>query len=134
MSLPSLPCPALAGNADRPPIHLGLIAGALLGMFAVPATMAQDPLPRTPAEYLQRMDLDGDGAISLAEYRDYMSRGFRHMDLDGNGILEGAELPVPGARPVHLSDHLEALRRAFQRQDLNGDGYLDVHELAAPPR
>lgn len=103
-------------------------------MFMALPCAAQDPWPQTPAEYLERMDLDGDGRISLAEYRDYMSRGFRRMDRDGNGILEGDELPVPGARPVYLNDHLDALRRAFERQDLNGDGYLDARELAAPPR
>lgn len=107
---------------------------SLLVTLALPTMAAALDLPRTPAEYLDRMDLDGDGRISLTEYRDYMSRGFRDMDRDGNGILEGDELPVPGARPIHLHDHLEALRRAFERQDRNGDGYLDARELAAPPR
>jgi Ca2+-binding EF-hand superfamily protein len=90
--------------------------------------------PSTPAEYLARIDLDGDGRISLTEFRDYMSRGFRDRDRDDNAVLEGDELPVPGARPVHLADHLEALARSFARQDRNGDGFLDADELAAPPR
>ncbi|MFC0356090.1 calcium-dependent protein kinase 21 [Pseudofulvimonas gallinarii] len=81
-----------------------------------------------------RMDLDGDNRVSLAEFRDYMSRGFRSRDLDGNGILQGAELPDPGARPLRLADHLERLAEAFARQDRNGDGWLDAAELAAPPR
>lgn len=88
----------------------------------------------SPAGYLAMIDLDGDGRISLSEYRDYLSRGFRDMDRDRNGILEGDELPVPGARPVRLSDHMDALARAFGRQDRNADGVLDVTELAAPPR
>lgn len=92
-----------------------------------------DSLPESPAAYLARMDLDGDGVVDLAEYRDYMSRGFRRLDRDGNGILEGPELPVPDAGAVRLSDHLEALERGFRRQDRNGDGVLDAAELAAPP-
>lgn len=122
-----------AAKDPRPPLlRYGL--SLLLLPIVLSASSSVLSLPRTPAEYLERMDLDGDGRISLAEYRDYMSRGFRDMDRDGNGILEGDELPVPGARPVHLRDHLEALRRAFERQDRNGDGYLDAAELAAPPR
>ena len=91
-------------------------------------------LPDTPAGYLARIDLDGDGRISLAEFRDYMSRGFRDRDVDGNGILEGDELPVPGARALLLADHLQRLAEAFARQDRNGDGWLDAGELAVPPR
>lgn len=79
------------------------------------------------------MDLDRDGRVALHEYRDYMSRGFRRMDLDGDGVLRDDELPVPNAREVRLVEHLDALRRAFERQDRNGDGFLDAAELAAPP-
>lgn len=88
----------------------------------------------TPAGYLATIDLDGNGLIALSEYRDYLSRGFRDMDADSNGVLEGRELPVSGARAVRLVDHLDALARGFERQDRNGDGYLDAVELAAPPR
>ena len=88
----------------------------------------------SPSDYLASIDLDGDGRIALSEYRDYLSRGFRDMDANGDGLLEGGELPVIGARPVRLSDHMVALGRAFDRQDSNGDGYLDAIELAAPPR
>lgn len=90
-------------------------------------------LPDSPSAYLDLIDLDGDRRVGLAEYRDYMSRGFRRMDADGNGRLEGAELPVPDAAPVDLHDHLDALARAFARLDRDGDGMLDVDELAAPP-
>ena len=106
----------------------------LLLASALAATAQATGLPDTPAGYLARMDLDGDERISLAEFRDYMSRGFRDRDVDGNGILEGDELPVPGARALRLADHLQRLAEAFARQDRNGDGWLDAGELAAPPR
>lgn len=108
---------------------------ALVVLVATIAASAQATgLPDTPNGYVARMDLDGDGRVDLAEFRDYMSRGFRERDLDGNGILDGDELPVPGSRTLHLGDHLERLAEAFRRQDRNGDGWLDADELAAPPR
>ncbi len=107
------------------------LAALIVAVVPLP-TLAQ--VPGSPAEYLARMDLDGDGRVSLAEYRDYMSRGFRQLDLDGNGILEGDEHAVPGSPPVHLSELMENFARAFQRQDRNGDGFLDAAEIAAPPQ
>jgi Ca2+-binding EF-hand superfamily protein len=93
---------------------------------------AQDA-PRTPRDYLQRMDTDGDGRVSRAEYIAYMMRGFDRMDADHNGVLEGDELP-PGARRVTRADYEKSLAAAFARQDTNHDGFLDEHELARPPR
>jgi len=94
--------------------------------------MAQDA-PRTARDYLQRMDTDGDSRISLAEYTAYMMQGFDRLDVDGNGGLEGDELP-PGARRVTRADYAASLKAAFARQDTNHDGYLDARELARPPR
>jgi hypothetical protein len=112
---------------------LSIIAFMAVAVLAQGAALAQS-MPLSPAGYLASIDLDGDGRIALSEYRDYLSRGFRDMDADGNNVLEGDELPVPGARPVRLGDHLAALARGFERQDRNGDGHLDAAELAAPPR
>ncbi len=103
-------------------------------MASAMATCAFAAAALSPADYLASIDLDGDGRIALSEYRDYLSRGFRDMDVNGDGLLAGDELPVSGARPIRLGDHMESLRRAFERQDRNGDGYLDAAELASPPR
>lgn len=108
-------------------------AALALALASVPATSRAE-LPASPMDYLAAMDLDGDGRIDLGEYRAWMSRGFRRMDADGNGVLEGGELPVAGARAVTWSSHQSALAAAFARQDGNGDGVLDAAELAAPPR
>ena len=113
---------------QRALVALVLLAGIASRM---PAT-AQDA-PRTPRDYLQRMDTDGDGRVSRAEYIAYMDRGFDRLDTDGNGVLEGDELP-PGARRVTRADYEASLAAAFARQDTNHDGFLDARELAAPPR
>ena len=88
--------------------------------------------PRTPQDYLERMDTDGDGRISRVEYIAYMGRGFDRIDADGNGVLEGDELPS-GAHRVTRADYEASLAAAFARQDGNHDGYLDAREMARPP-
>jgi Ca2+-binding EF-hand superfamily protein len=94
------------------------------------------PMAGSPAEYLNRMDLDGDGRVSLREYQDYLSRGFVQLDRDGDGVLNASELP-PGTRSRRaptLESHLRSLAAVFDRQDANNDAHLDARELAAPPR
>jgi hypothetical protein len=109
---------------------------ALLAIAAPFTSVTAQPMARSPVEYLQRMDGDLDGRIALAEYQDYLCRGFQQMDRDGDGRLSTSELP-PGAR-VRRAPTLEAHRRSlaatFDRQDGDNDGFLDAHELAAPPR
>ena len=86
-----------------------------------------------PTELLRRFDADGDGRVVEAEYVAYLSLGFRARDVDGNGVLEGDELPR-GARSFSRADNDARLRRQFARQDADGDGRLDARELLAPPR
>lgn len=111
----------------------GLLALALLvGVFALPTAFSEG-LAQSPQEYLQKMDSDHDGRVSRGEYIAYMGRNFDRIDTDGNGVLEGDELP-PGARPVTRASYDASLGDAFQRQDGNHDGYLDARELGRPPR
>jgi hypothetical protein len=102
----------------------------------VACTLGAQPLPRTPADYLVTMDSDGDSRVALAEYQDYLSRGFQQMDRNGDGQLSTAELPG-GARVRRvptLENHRRSLAATFDRQDFNNDGFLDARELAAPPQ
>ena len=108
-------------------------AYALAFGFALMAAVAAQDVPRTPQDYLQRMDSDGDGRVSRSEYIAHMGRSFDRIDSDGNGVLEGDELP-PGAHRVTRGDYEASLAAAFARQDGNHDGYLDARELARPPR
>ncbi len=89
---------------------------------------------RASNDYLQRMDGDGDGRISLTEYQAWMGYAFERMDRNGDGVLGASELPGGRGGPVSLAAHRESLAAAFRRQDTNRDGVLDARELAAPPR
>ena len=105
-------------------------AMALLAALALaPPLAAQDR-----GDYLQRMDTNGDGRVSLAEYQDWMGYAFAQMDRDGDGILAAAELPGGKGKPVTLEAHRARLAARFQRQDKDGDAHLDAAELTAPPR
>lgn len=110
------------------------IAGCLVAASLAPPAAAQRA---DRAEYFARMDRDGDGRISLAEFQDYMTRGFRAMDRNGDGILQDHELPEgvvlrPG-QPRTLSALLANLERAFHRMDRDGSGWLSEAQLLAPP-
>ena len=118
----------------RAPRTRSLLAAAGILAFACLAVGAYaGDLPGSPRDYLQRMDTDHDGRVSRAEYVAWMMRNFEAFDVDGNGVLEGDELP-PGSRPVTRDDYRASLEAAFARQDANHDGFLDSRELARPPR
>ncbi|TCV96075.1 EF hand domain-containing protein [Luteibacter rhizovicinus] len=98
------------------------------------AVLAQ-ALPGTPAEYLKRMDANGDGKVSEAEYVDYMSAGFRRMDINDDGVLDANDGPMrPGARPVRLDEFQRNLIHQFHKLDRNHDGFLNARELTQPPQ
>ena len=102
-------------------------------MLADIAAAATAFAQRTPQDYLRQMDSDGDGRVSRSEYIAHMSRSFEWIDTDGNGVLEGDELP-PGAHRVTRTAYESSLAEAFARQDGDHDGYLDARELARPQR
>lgn len=86
------------------------------------------------ASYLQRMDSDGDGKLSQAEYVQWMMYAFDHMDSNGDGVLTADELPGGKGRPITREQQRQTIIDRFHKQDANGDGYLSARELAAPPR
>ncbi|WP_448102624.1 EF-hand domain-containing protein [Luteibacter jiangsuensis] len=108
---------------------------ALLAGFAFLAPALAQDFPRTPAEYLRRMDANGDDRIDETEYVRYMSQGFLRMDVNGDGVLDANDGPMrPGARPVHLDEFQRTLIQQFHKLDRNHDNVLNAKELAQPPR
>ena len=85
-------------------------------------------------DYLDRMDADGDGRVSLSEYQDWLSYAFDAMDRNRDGMLTTDELPGRKGRAITRAQHRAQLAAGFARQDANGDGYLSARELASPPR
>lgn len=112
----------------------GFFRAAWLAVVLAASSGAAVAQVHATGEYLQRMDTDRDGLVSLAEYQDWMSYAFTRMDRDGNGELSADELPGGRGKPVSLAAHRQALADVFVRQDRNRDGALDARELAAPPR
>jgi hypothetical protein len=106
-----------------------ILAAGLAGGVFVSTARAQ-----TQADFVARMDIDGDHRVSLVEYQQYMSYAFRQMDADHDDVLEPHEQLVPNGKALTLAEHHANLAAMFQRQDVDHDGYLNARELAAPPR
>jgi hypothetical protein len=106
-----------------------MLAAGLAGGVFVSGAHAQ-----TQADFVARMDADGDRRVSLPEYTEYMSYAFRRMDRNGDGVLDPGEQLVPNAKRLTLAEHQANLAAMFHRQDVDHDGFLDARELAAPPR
>jgi Ca2+-binding EF-hand superfamily protein len=107
---------------------------ALVALTLLAGSAQAQDYPRTPAEYLRRMDANGDGRVDEAEYVRYMSQGFMRMDVNGDGIIDANDGPMrPGARPIHLDEFERNLIHQFHKLDKNKDGYLNAKELSQPP-
>ena len=85
-------------------------------------------------DYFAKVDLDGDGRVSLPEFLERMSFAFRQMDVDGDDVLAPHEQHIPHAKALTIAEHHERFTAQFRRQDGNGDGYLSRAELLSPPR
>ena len=111
-----------------------------LALLFAPLLAAAQSSPRaengvhSTGDYLARIDLDGDGRVSLGEYQDWMSYAFDGMDTNRDGVLSPAEQPGGKGQPLTRSEHRERLAERFRKQDANRDGFLSAKELAAPPR
>lgn len=105
----------------------------LLLSAAVVASAASAQVNDT-RDYLQRMDLDGDGRVSVDEYLQWMLYAFDRMDRNGDGVLTADELPGGRGKPITREQQRQILIERFHKQDADGDGYLSARELAAPPR
>lgn len=106
-------------------------------VFGVTALQAAE-LASSPTDLLQRFDADHDGRVSLYEYQRYLSRGFRAMDRNFDGIVSASELPdgthYRERRELDLTTLEQRFARQFHALDRDRNGSLDVKELNQPPQ
>lgn len=126
--MPARVLPRIPGAGRR---GADLARVAVLLSLLVPA-LAAAQVTQT-GEYLARMDGDGDGRVSLAEYQAWMSYAFDGMDRNRDGVLAPDEQPGGKGRSLTRAQHLTRLAERFARQDVDRNGFLDARELSAPP-
>ena len=117
-------------SAKRRLVRRSACLGLAVGLFGATAHAQVTDT----GSYLQRMDADGDGKVSVEEYVQWMMYAFDRMDRNGDGVLGADELPGGKGPPITREQQRQTLVQRFHKQDANGDGYLSARELAAPPR
>ena len=108
------------------------IIAVALSLCALP--LAASAQVQRSSDYLSKMDVDGDGRVSIAEYQDWLCYAFDGMDRNHDGILTAEEQPGGKGKPVTREAYRAQLAERFRKQDTNHDGYLSAKELAAPPQ
>lgn len=105
-------------------------------MVAIAPAAFDDALAQGIRNLFDRIDRNGDGAISEEEFRNWMAAVYGRKDADGNRILTWAELH-PEGRPqpadwidFSLDDVMDAIPVAFAQRDTDGDGKLSRAEMA----
>lgn len=88
--------------------------------------LQRDELPEALAAHMDRLDADGDGAISMEEMkqakpdrealRSKMQARMKEIDTNGDGLIQADEAP-------------ERLRLHFDKIDANADGAIDDEEM-----
>jgi Ca2+-binding EF-hand superfamily protein len=90
-------------------------AAAVAGGLAAYAAEASEGHGRHHGHLFERMDSDGNGAISLTEAQEVAKKRFQRMDANGDGVITEADfLAMAGER--------------FQKMDANGDGQVTKEE------
>jgi hypothetical protein len=126
-----------------------IISALLLSAGAGPAhAQAQDAIQQILVNF-NRIDANGDGVISSAEYRTVQVARWPQIDHNGDGFLalddfpriaagrartqlaEIAYLDADGDRRISQAEFVNGQPPLFRRADLNGDGALVRSELEA---
>lgn len=106
---------------------------------ALASSVAGVALAQDTGDVFDRIDRDGDGAISQEEFRNFMAATYGSKDTDGNRTLTWAELHAD-TRPkpadwvdFSLDAVMDAIPTAYSQRDKDGDGKLSRDEMAAAP-
>jgi Ca2+-binding EF-hand superfamily protein len=114
---------------SRIPAALALAAG----LAAVPCALAGG-----------LTDYDGDGRVSLTEYRTAVAEIAERADVDKNGVIDASEFTFTAAdlalfdnnadvkvTAVGVQEFIDGMDVAFEAMDADMDGYLNAAELGA---
>ncbi|PBB24222.1 MULTISPECIES: EF-hand domain-containing protein [unclassified Mesorhizobium] len=106
-----------------------ILAGLLLGLTPLCAAAAQD----MPGQrILQRLDTNGDGAISKDEMLAARGRLFKRLDRNGDGVIDENEIETARQAIDDRALAAEArLGNRWRRMDRNGDGKVTESEFQA---
>ena len=120
-----------------------------LAFAAAPAlAQSEEPLRQLLADF-DRIDANGDGVISIAEYRDLQIARWPRIDRNADGYLsvddfprfaagrarrllaEVADLDVNGDERISREEFVNGPAPLFRRADRNADGVLTRSEIEA---
>jgi hypothetical protein len=120
------------------------IAAAAVAAILAGSVGAANAEPTAVEVGLIKADVNGDLKLSEAEVVLDAVKGFTASDLDGDGILEAAEIGEELAADPEFADGdadksgglivIEIVNEKladFKALDKNGDGFLDIEELDA---
>lgn len=104
-----------------------------LAVFAAGAGAQTAPGAASPhaglfAHMLQKLDTDGDGRVSEAEWLAAATARFKQIDTQNAGSFDAATLAASPAATERLTQHAE---RLVQRLDKANNGYITASEVDA---
>lgn len=104
-----------------------LASGATLGVAGFAYADHHEGSDRK-ARMIEKLDTNGDGAISKAEVEAAKAAKFAEADANGDGSLTMAELEA-FHEAERESKREEMKRRMFARADANSDGVISIDEF-----
>ncbi len=131
-------------NTKSNPRYLVPMLFALFSLLIPATSWSRGGPPLDPSALIDRLDTDGDGKISAAEFKGPADH-FTRMDTDGDGYLTEEELkngrpgPPRGGNPFEKDDadgdgkvsaeEFSGPSDLFERLDTDGDGYITQEEI-----
>ena len=90
-------------------MHKTLIVLALVSAPAFAQQPPSQPMPDLDKMFFEQFDTDGDGKVTKGEFMKPTEAQFDHMDVDGNGELDQAEVKA-------FNDGIKQRMQEMQRQ------------------